>query len=224
MHPDIHHRLDAIEHRHRLAVLGLGAVCLLLASACIALWLRPSIPQLPDRLRLRELVVVDPTGVERVRVSGDLPDALIDGKRVDRGSAAAGVMLYDRSGQERGGYVTWDDGDNVGLTLDGRQRQSALFVAGPDGAAALQIWHGGRMLDLRADADGARLSQSVDGRVQVQLPEVAALSASTCTLFLGGLAEEVPGGLPPEQVRSICEGRFSETACTACLGRDDAPR
>ncbi|WP_337245480.1 hypothetical protein [Luteimonas sp. gir] len=224
MHPDIHHRLDAIEHRHRLAVLGLGAVCLLLASACIALWLRSSTTEFPDRLRLRELVVVDPTGVERVRVSGDLPDALIDGKRVDRGSAAAGVMLYDRSGQERGGYVTWDDGDNVGLTLDGRQRQSALFVAGPDGAAALQIWHDGRMLDLRADADGARLSQSVDGRVQLQLPEVAALSASTCTLFRGGLAEEVPGGLPPEQVRGICESRFSETACTACLGRDDAPR
>ncbi|MEN4902847.1 hypothetical protein [Luteimonas sp. TWI662] len=224
MHPDIHHRLDAIERRHRLAVFGLGAVCLLLAIACIALWLRSSTTELPDRLRLRELVVVDPAGVERVRVSGDLPDAVIDGKRVDRGSAAAGVMLYDRSGQERGGYVTWDDGDNVGLTLDGRERQSALFVAGPDGAAALQIWHGGRMLDLRADADGARLSQSVDGRVQVQLPEVAALSAPTCTLFRGGLAEEVPGGLPPAQVRGLCEGRFSEAACTACLGRNDTPR
>lgn len=224
MHPDIQHRLDTIERRHRLAVFGLSAVCLLLASACVALWLRPPATDHPDRLRLRELVVVDPAGVERVRISGDLPDAVIDGKRVDRGSAAAGVMLYDRSGQERGGYVTWDEGDNVGLTLDGRQGQSALFVAGPDGAAALQIWHGGQMLDLRADADGARLSQSVDGRIQVQLPEVAALSASTCTLFRGGLAEEVPGGLPPAQVRGICEGRFSETACTACLGRDDTPR
>ncbi|UNK43792.1 hypothetical protein MNO14_06990 [Luteimonas sp. S4-F44] len=221
MHADIPHRLDAIERRHRLAVFGLGAVCLLLAGACIALWLRPPATELPDHVRLRELVVVDPAGIERVRISGDLPDAVIDGKRVDRGSAAAGVMLYDRSGQERGGYVTWDEGDNIGLTLDGRERQSALFVAGPDGTAALQIWHGGRMLDLRADADGARLSQSVDGRVQLQLPEVAALSASTCTLFRGGLADEVPGGLPPAQVRGICTSRFSEAACSACLGSDD---
>lgn len=154
MERGIEDRLGALEQRLRRARVLLGAACLLLATACIALWLRPA----PDRLRVSELVVVDPAGVERVRLSGDMPDAVIDGKRIHRGSAAAGVMLYDRTGQERGGYVTWNTGDNIGLTLDGRKGQNALFVAGPEGSVSLQLWHGQQTLDLRADADGARLS------------------------------------------------------------------
>ncbi|UCF04886.1 MAG: hypothetical protein JSV33_13325 [bacterium] len=84
-------------------------------------------------LRVTEFVVVDEAGVERVRVGGNLPDAVIAGKRVPRGERAAGVLLYDGIGQEHGGYVTWEPSGNVGLTLDSRKGQATLFVAGAAG-------------------------------------------------------------------------------------------
>ncbi|HRN62723.1 MAG TPA: hypothetical protein PLF73_09725, partial [Luteimonas sp.] len=110
----------------------------------------------PSALRATELIIVDGAGVERVRVGGDLPDAVIDGRRIDRGSKVAGVMLYDRTGQERGGYVTFDEGDNIALTLDGRQGQNALFATGPDGATVMQVWHGRQSIEMRADSTHAR--------------------------------------------------------------------
>lgn len=217
-------RLDVLERKHRRVVLALGLMSLLLIATCLLLLSRPApATTTPDSLRVTELVVVDAAGTERVRLSGDMPDAVIEGRRVDRGSAAAGLMLYDRSGQERGGYVTWDTGDNVGLTLDGRGGQNALFVAGPDGSASLQIWHGQEALDLRADVNGARLSHSVNGRLQRQVPEIAALSSATCGLFRNGLRPEVPEGLPIDQVRAICGSRFSAAACETCLAETGAP-
>lgn len=216
-------RLDLLERRHRRSTIAWGTTCLLLLASCSFLLLRPAAAaKLPETLRVTELVVVDPAGVERVRVSGDMPDAVIEGQRIDRGSAAAGLMLYDRSGQERGGYVTWDAGDNVGLTLDGRAGQSALFVAGPDGSASLQIWHGGQALDLRADPNGARLSHSLAGRLQLQIPQIATLSEATCALFRNGLRPEVPERLAPPQVRDICTSRFSALACDTCLAEQPA--
>lgn len=221
----IEDRLDALERQNRRTLITLGTLCLLLVAICSFLLLRPA-PALaaPGSLRVSELVVVDPAGTERVRLSGDMPDAVIEGRRIDRGSAAAGVMLYDRTGQERGGYVTWDAGDNVGLTLDGRTGQNALFVAGPDGSTSLQIWHGQQALDLRADANGARLSQSINGHMQLQLPQIATLSSETCGLFRNGLRPDVPQGLPMAQVRDICGSRFSAAACDACLAEAGTPQ
>jgi len=63
---------------------------------------------------------------------GHLPDAIIDGRRVARGENAAGVLLYDQTGTERGGYVTFDGSNVVGLTLDNHGNQAAIFAAGPD--------------------------------------------------------------------------------------------
>ncbi|MDR7194816.1 hypothetical protein [Luteimonas terrae] len=211
-------RLETLERQHRRTVIALGTLCVLVIASGLFLLLRPAAAMtVPDTLRVSELVVVDREGTERVRLSGDMPDAVIEGRRIDRGSKAAGVMLYDRTGQERGGYVTWDKGDNVGLTLDGRKGQNALFVAGPDGSTSLQIWHGQQALDLRADANGARLSQSNNGQMQLQLPQIATLSSATCGLFRNGLRPEVPQGLPMAQVRDICSSRFSTAACDACL-------
>ena len=84
-------------------------------------------------------MIVDPKGVERVRIGGQLPDAT-PGK--PRGQDVAGVLLYDATGRERSGYVTFEPSGNVGLTLDGRQGQSMFFVAGPTGATALRMWRG----------------------------------------------------------------------------------
>lgn len=168
-------------------------------------------------LRVAELVVVDPKGVERVRIGGDLPDAVIGGKRAHRGSKAAGVILYDDSGQERGGYVTWDEGDNIGLTLDSRKGQTALFVAGPDGGTSLQMWHDKDLIDIRSDDDGSRITRTQAGTVTFQQPVVAAIGKGTCADYRNGLRSEVPEGLDPAKIRQICLRRFTPASCGTCL-------
>lgn len=218
-------RLQACERAQRR--LWAALLSTVLAAAVVMLSLRAvdagsGTPAAATSLRVTELVVVDPRGVERVRLGGDLPDAVIDGRRIPRGSAAAGVMLYDRTGQERGGYVTWDQGDNIGLTLDGRNGQNALFAAGPDGSTVAQLWFGSESIELRADGNGARLNHVSGGSSTLQLPEIAALSEQTCTLFRDGLRAEVPEGVDLRQVRKICLQRFSAPACSACLGAPPA--
>lgn len=167
----------------------------------------------PTSLRVSELVVVDPKGVERVRIGGDLPDAIIGGKRVPRGEKAAGVLLYDGGGQERSGYVTFEPSGNVGLTLDTRRGQTTLFVAGPDTGSALQLWHGSDLIELRSDEDGSRLTAVKAGQVVTQQPPVSQMSADTCAAYKGARAR-----VSREQVMRDCRRRFGDAACRACLG------
>lgn len=167
----------------------------------------------PASLRVSELIVVDQKGVERVRVGGDLPDAIIGGKRVPRGEKVAGVMLYDGTGQERGGYVTFEPSGNVGLTLDTRRGQSALFVAGPDSGTALQLWQGRDLIELRSDEDGSRITAAQEGQVVMQEPAISRMSAGTCEAYRGARSR-----VSREQVVRDCRRRFSDAACKACLG------
>ena len=88
-----------------------------------------------DVLRVRTLEIVDAQGTVRVRV----------GKRSSRcchrsakplaagNESVAGVMLYDGIGlgTRAGNYVTFEPSGNIGLTLDTRKGQVALFAAGP---------------------------------------------------------------------------------------------
>ncbi|MFS2135050.1 hypothetical protein [Duganella sp. Dugasp56] len=165
-----------------------------------------------DSVKAREVVVVDGKGVIRARLGGDLPDAVMAGGRVSkRGSKAAGVMLYDEEGIERGGYVTQDEGSNVMLTLDSKYRQAALFVAGPDQAqaSAMKLWTAGSSIELRSDSNGSRLSVADKGGVTHQQPVIAPLSPATCTQ-----QKEYERKYPGERV---CQSRYTEAACSACL-------
>lgn len=168
-----------------------------------------------DILRLRMLEIVDDNGVVRVRVGAKLPDAVIDGRSIGRGGEeVAGVMLYDGTGQERGGYVTFEPSGNIGLTLDTRREQVALFAAGADGGATLRMWQGADAIELRADASGSRLTAVADGKVDVQIPEVEAMGDDACTAYRG--ARE---NLPREQIMEACSARFPAGLCQSCLDR-----
>jgi hypothetical protein len=171
-------------------------------------------PAAPQPLRVSELVVVDPKGVERVRIGGDLPDAIINGRRVSRGEKAAGVLIYDATGQERGGYVTFEPSGNAALTLDTRRQQVVLLAADPESGAALQLRHGGDSVELRSDVDGSRFTAVQAGQVVAQQPSVTMLSASTCQDYKGILARRTA-----EQVMNICRQRYTDAACKACLGK-----
>ena len=166
----------------------------------------------PASLRVSELVVVDPKGVERVRIGGDLPDAIIAGKRVPRGEKAAGVLLYDGAGQERSGYVTFEPSGNVGLTLDTKRGQVAIFVAGPDTGSALQLWHGRDSIEFRSDDDGSRLTAVKGGEVVTQEPALNKITAETCEAYRSARAR-----VSAEQVMRDCRRRFNEAACRFCL-------
>ncbi|RDI97309.1 hypothetical protein DVT68_16210 [Dyella solisilvae] len=62
------------------------------------------------RVTANRVVVVDDSGAVRIRLGQDKQDT----KRVSR---AAGVVLYDKTGHERGGMATMDNG-RVALGLD----------------------------------------------------------------------------------------------------------
>jgi hypothetical protein len=209
-------RFEVLERRTRklersLRIL-IGAWVGLATLAVCAFTMRsiPQQPPPPQSLRVSELVVVDPKGVERVRIGGDLPDATINGKRVPRGEKAAGVLLYDTIGQERGGYVTWESG-NVGLTLDTRKGQVALFAAGLEGSA-LSMWHGKDAVEIRSDEDGSRITAVQDGRIASQQPSNIKMASGTCDDYRGARAR-----VSADQVMRDCQRRFSESACRACL-------
>lgn len=200
--------LAAQVRRLRMQTRVLGAAFLAAAGLLAAGF---ALDERPGRLTVSELAVVDADGVVRVRVGGDLPDAVIDGRRIGRGGEkVAGVMLYDDTGQERGGYVTFSPSGNIGLTLDSRRSQSALFVADPVDGVALKLWSGEGAVEMRADPAGARFTAVRDGQVAFQTP-ASPLPAEVCTIYRDARAEH------GEAVGRECASRFSPDACRACL-------
>jgi hypothetical protein len=184
-----------------------------ISMACSPKQQPPStVKETPGSLRVTELVVVDRNGVERIRIGGELPDAVINGRRVPRGERAAGVLLYDSTGQERGGYVTWEPSGNVGLTLDTKAGQAAVLVAGRDPGSALMLWRGRDMIELRSDPDGSRFSAVKNGEVVWQDPEITAITGETCSAY-----KEARSRVSEDQVRRDCRRRFKDGACRACL-------
>lgn len=212
-------QLQSLEKRTRMLELWLrlsvGGWLITFGLMTVSAWTwqsRIQQPGAPSSLRVSELIVVDPKGAERVRIGGDLPDAIIGGKRVPRGEKAAGVLLYDGAGQERSGYVTFEPSGNVALTLDTRRGQVAFFVAGPDSGSALQLWHGADSVELRSDQDGSRLTGVRAGHLAVQEPAVDKMTPGTCEAYKGA-RERVSS----EQVMRDCRRRFNDAACRACL-------
>lgn len=204
----LEHRTLRLERWLRISFAGWLAVSILGVCA-FTIRSNSQQPTTPASLKVSELVVVDPQGVERVRIGGDLPDATINGKRIPRGEKAAGVLLCDTTGQERSGYVTWESG-NVGLTLDTRRGQVALFAAGLEGSA-LSMWHGKDAVEIRSDEDGSRITAIQEGRIASQQPTIK-LSSSTCEAYRGARTR-----VSAEQVMRDCQRRFAEDACRACL-------
>jgi hypothetical protein len=177
-----------------------------------------------DSLSVRELRVVDTTGVVRVRVSADMPDAVIGGRRVHRPEAASGVMLYDDAGQERGGYVTFAPSRTVALTLDTRRSQVAAFSADSAGGAAIGLFEGDDRLEVRASKNtGTGLFVWKNGALAVASPQ---LSMEEERRICGELKDELRSAeaqgkqkIPSEQVFRACALHMATNACRTCLDK-----
>jgi hypothetical protein len=209
MENDLEVRVRRLERQNRiltalLLVLGMGATLALLGRSAIAQG---------QSIRVSEVVVVDGNGVERVRIAGALPDPVVNGRTVPRGQQMAGILLYDADGMERSGYGTFSPEANVGLTLDGKQGQRALFVATPEGDSALKMWRGNDWVEFRVDEAGARLNAVRARALTARIPTASqAESASLCSEYqaLRAQVAAVP-------LMAACRERMSESDCGVCL-------
>lgn len=200
-------RLRRQVKRQGVGLLGALLVTLLgTATASIALK-----NEVFGTIQARDITIVDKNGVVRARMSGDMPDAVMYGGRVaKRGGEAAGFMIYDKDGYERGGYVTFDH-DNAMLSLDSKHYMVASLIAGPDenGVGVLNLANKQHGLELRVDDDGGRMSVSEGRVVQQQTPAIDVLSKETCTRWRK-IDKENPN-------KNVCRSRYTEAACNRCL-------
>jgi hypothetical protein len=213
-------RLAATERRlHLLIVLNIAVLVAFASATCRTTAANDPKPQV---LTVSEVDVVDTHGVIRARLGGDLPDAVLNGKRVPRGQKASGLLLYDDTGQERGGYITFAPGRQVALTLDARDQpgQVAILVADPDGSSALTLSNGkdlNNLVELRNDEDlGPSVHVTQNKRAAFHQPPQAIdriAKTEMCTELRGALKS-----MTRDQVLTFCRQRASEEACQACLG------
>src|SRR5437764_9812087 len=94
-------RLAASERRlHLLIVLNIAILVAIASATCRTTAANDRKPQV---LTVAEVDIVDAHGVIRPRLGADWPAAALNGKRVPRQQKPSGLLLYDDTGQERGG-------------------------------------------------------------------------------------------------------------------------
>jgi hypothetical protein len=127
----LEHRTRRLERWLRISIAGWLAVA---ALGVCAFTIRSSSqqPTTPASLKGSELVVVDPKGVERVRIGGNLPDATINGKRAPRGEKAAGVLLYDTTVRSAAVTLRGNRATSVSRSTRARARSHYLPPASKD--------------------------------------------------------------------------------------------
>lgn len=210
-------RIATLEQRQRLT-LAVAVIVIILLSVVVlepARYVHAQNKQEFKALTVSELSILDSQGVVRVRLGGDLPDAVIDGKVKPRGERAAGLLLYDETGQERSGYVTFAPSGNVGLTLDNRSGQTAEFIAGPDSGSVIRLHWRDDAVELRVDEDGPSIYAVRRKNVAFHEPTVENPESTAMCKAL----REAKTKLPIAQLLDACRARTSEAACQACLAK-----
>jgi len=61
-------------------------------------------------LTVRGLVVVDESGIERIRIGAPLPDPIVQGKRVPRQGQVSGILILDSDGTNGTGMSRTPEG------------------------------------------------------------------------------------------------------------------
>jgi hypothetical protein len=141
---NLQHAVSRLEKQNRCLSLGLLALAFLYMSTLLSLRAGSadaSSAQPTSALRVRELVIVDQHGIERVRMGAPLPEPITLGKRYRRGgSSVSGVLLYDSEGNERSGYVT---DDREGGFLRFFDKDNAVET---ESASNLRVTQGGKVI------------------------------------------------------------------------------
>jgi hypothetical protein len=157
-------RIIALENRQNRTYQIAGLLVIVLVGAIVfqsrQIWNLES----PQKLRVRELAVVDERGTERVLIAAPVPDPMIAGKRHKRDGAVSGIIIADATGTERGGYVTSDGYANAMLTLDAQGSQTVLLLAEPDGGTTFRIWNRDKGSVMMGVSDNPFLNVKQNGK------------------------------------------------------------
>jgi hypothetical protein len=135
-------------------------VCLLSLSLCLSasLLFRPKSINAasPETLRVRELIVVDDAGKDRIVIAAPIPDPIVDGKALKRRVAVgAGIQFKDPDGTERGGIASEDDGSFMfGIDdTSGHERAHLYYIPSRGSGVLLQSKIGSKSLSLLNPSD-----------------------------------------------------------------------
>ncbi len=149
-------RVQQLAGRLRNTQIALAIVTLGLAAALFAGTSRADgdAAEPIEELTVRKLVVVDAAGTPRVVIREEPADT-------DRRAQAAGIVLYDRHGNERGGMATFAD-DSAVIALDAPAGQGAPMrdrlglMVHPDGSASVALIDNRTAVPVRlvTDAEG----------------------------------------------------------------------
>ena len=81
-------------------ICGAGVACV---AAATAIGCGNSVP--PEEITVRRINVVDESGEIRLVIAGELPGPIVRGQALERAIVPAGIIWYDRNGDESGGLA-----------------------------------------------------------------------------------------------------------------------
>jgi hypothetical protein len=149
-------RLDLLERRLKtferwisfILICGIATIGFL----SVRLLQTPRGPQdVPDTLRVRQLIVLDSEGKERIVIASPLPDPVMNGKRLRRRTVvSAGVQFKDPDGTERGGIASEEDGSFMfGIDDErGKERAHLYYIPKRGSGVYLQSDKGSETVSL----------------------------------------------------------------------------
>ena len=142
-------RLKQFERRLSFALfVWIATICLLL----VLLLKRPhDLQSVSDTLRVRQLIVLDSEGKERIVIASPLPDPVVNGKIVKRRIVvSSGVQFKDPDGTERGGIASEEDGSFMfGIDDErGKERAPLYYIPKRGSGVLLQDDRGNETISL----------------------------------------------------------------------------
>lgn len=127
-----------------------------------------------ERLAVRRIDIVDEDGTIRMSLAAPAEQPIIDGIQYRRIFPAAGMTVFDRNGDERGGFAVADleDGGTATVVAQDHVNGDAIgWRVMPDGAVGFHLNQ--RAPVLREPALGDRIVPGVGGSTRISL-DVAA--------------------------------------------------
>lgn len=99
------------------------------------------------------IVILNEDGFDRVILGDEVPDSHL-GRRI---APAAGLVLHDRTGFERGGFgvLSREDSDYVALGLDSSRGEAVSLVAYDEGMVGVYLNEGGDYMFLGKGPEGS---------------------------------------------------------------------
>ncbi len=124
-------------------------------------------------LRVRQLIVEDQNGVDRIWIGAPLPNPMVLGKRYLRNEKVYGMLILDGDGNERGGYGTFDSG-NANVSVDSVGDKQGDLGTGPDGGPEMALQNGGENGVSITVKDTPQLRMTEQGQVVLEQPKPTA--------------------------------------------------